>query len=682
MGTGISMSSVNKIKELAANGDYSLALDILEHQDLTKSLSPQFIKVCGEVYYENGRYDTARAALVKAHSMAPMGNKIIFSLIKVYLASGFYSLAETYYEIYKFNQNEKDAGTYRIEYMIAKAHRKPVKELYSILISANEIETDAYWSFEMLMLYAGMGNKEKFKTESEIFCAEYKSSPYVEKVNQIKNGKFNLKENIYCYPESEQADDDVNQQKVRDFEKKVLEKDDLRLHPKDPKITLMFADDEPVSSSAKFRQMLVVSRDKKELKKQAKEEKKDGQNVMGFLKKRISKKDEKAVQDMIAETEENPIDKEKLLDEVMNTDSDDASKEDTAENNVPENVFEIGFDKTVSEENEDNEKNDLDMMSEKDFDEDIDNFEFQQEDDVDAVIMVGVEDIETVEEVEATEIVENDEIVEEVEETETVEEVEETETVEETEETETVEEVEETETVEEAEETETVEEVEETGTVEEVEETETVEETEETKADEEEVVETDEVEVVGEVEKTENTEADDRIEESEDASFDIDEAMQSLEEYDISQEYEPEAEAEPGTEVEAEPDVEPEREAEAEPEPEREAEVEPEPEPEPEQEVEVEPDVEPERKTVKNDFPVFKSSLFPDYNRDEPPVTVRKKEKNNEEFEKADKQMEENLKKEEQLISETDELLARLGIELGTKYSGNTDFFNLHGNKD
>ena len=44
MSTGISMSSVNKIKELADNGDYSLALDILEHQDLSKSLSPQLLE--------------------------------------------------------------------------------------------------------------------------------------------------------------------------------------------------------------------------------------------------------------------------------------------------------------------------------------------------------------------------------------------------------------------------------------------------------------------------------------------------------------------------------------------------------------------------------------------------------------------------------------------------------------
>lgn len=73
---------------------------------------------------------------------------------------GFYSLANTYYEIYKFNQNEKDAGTYRIEYMLAKAERKPYKELYGILISANEKETSDIWDFEMLLLYKAMGNEE------------------------------------------------------------------------------------------------------------------------------------------------------------------------------------------------------------------------------------------------------------------------------------------------------------------------------------------------------------------------------------------------------------------------------------------------------------------------------------------------------------------------------------------
>ena len=122
MATGISMSSVNKIKELAENGEYGLALDILENQDLSKSLSPQFIRVCGEVYYENHKYHEARAALVRAHSMAPAGNKIIFSLIQLYLTMGLRTLADKYYEVYKFNlEGREDAGEIRLEYLFAKA---------------------------------------------------------------------------------------------------------------------------------------------------------------------------------------------------------------------------------------------------------------------------------------------------------------------------------------------------------------------------------------------------------------------------------------------------------------------------------------------------------------------------------------------------------------------------------
>ncbi len=67
-----------------------------------------------------------------------------------------------------------------------KAQRKSYKELYSILISANEMETNAEWDFEMLMLYAALEDWEKLNAESEIFCATYKGSPYIEKSKQTK----------------------------------------------------------------------------------------------------------------------------------------------------------------------------------------------------------------------------------------------------------------------------------------------------------------------------------------------------------------------------------------------------------------------------------------------------------------------------------------------------------------
>ena len=794
MGTGISMSSVNKIKELAASGDYSLALDILEHQDLTRSLSPQFIKICGEVYYENGRYSEARAALVKAHSMAPVGNKIIYSLIKVYLSEGFYSLVDTYYDIYKFNQDEKDAGTYRIEYMIAKAKRKSFKELYGILISANEAETDAAWDFEMLLLYAAMGNMEKLQSETEIFCATYKGSPYIENVNRLRDKSYDVEKTIYCYPASEQEDDSKEQEEIRTFEQKVLEADHLRMFPKDPKITLMVDDREPIPNSVKFKQMLLKSKEKKELKKQQKKEQQENEQSEEKKDKgkrfhigRLSKKEEAAIEEVIAETEKLQPDKDKLLDEVMaveenidSTQSEDIMKE-------PETAS------IVSE-----EKN-LDQISEESFDESLDDFDTSDiTDDFDTVLMVDPDALEQSEpEIETTVEKETAEP-----ETETIVE-------EETAEPETEEIVEkeaaesDTETVIEKENTEpeSEENTESEIVAEEAEYAEPAEPHEDAEVAEiaEQLAEEDETVLMEEPQISENEELSGDVSESEgkkDHKFDIDVAIQSLDEYkfdtddweddsfeqayedddiveisevpedlmldesdeDIIQseteeiEQEEDVEAEIIDEAEVNVDIEAEEPEQAEPEtteseqsetdayiPEETVDVTTEAFDEsvpdeldesaseviseqdydidlindaseteiseakifetddfeindpasknPETEVFEIKDSESEilEPVVENsanvngrkiDFPTFRSSLFPDYNSDKPPVVEHVKHEDIQE--EYDQKMAENLKKEEALISETDELLARLGIELGTKYASNTDYFNMH----
>ena len=345
MSTGISMSSVNKIKELADNGDYSLALDILEHQDLSKSLSSQFIRICGEVYYENQRYADARAALVRAHSMAPIGNKIIYSIIKLYLSMGFTSLAEHYYEIYQFNQREKDAGTYRIEYMIAKAHKKPVNELYSILVTANDMEASEEWDYEMLLLQAYIRNKDKFNAGCTEFRANYRNSTHLAELDDLMSDTTDLEAKIYCYPTVEIMDNDPEQKDVREFENKILADDDQRIHPDDAKIMIMVEDDAPVTSTMKFKQMWIRSKDKKEQKKEARREEQEDpyQKKKGFgLFGRMSKKEEELVEKEIEELSENKLDKEQLLEEVISKDPDE--KEDAAENKQSEEAATVSKD--------------------------------------------------------------------------------------------------------------------------------------------------------------------------------------------------------------------------------------------------------------------------------------------------------------------------------------------------
>lgn len=337
MATGISMSSVNKIKELAENGEYGLALDILENQDLSKSLSPQFIRVCGGVYYENHKYHEARAALVRAHSMAPAGNKIIFSLIQLYLTMGLRTLADKYYEVYKFNlEGREDAGEIRLEYLFAKADRKPVSELRAMLAAANDKEKAERWEYEHLLILAALKEQEKLKYEGEVFKATYKKSIYIDDVNELLAGTADPEKKLYCFPENETADDAAEDADTRKMEEKALEADDYRLNPTAPTITLMVENDEPVSGTMKIKQTLARNKakreEKKEKKKLAKAEAEsnvqntEGENSetasekhekRGFFKRRMSKQEEEEIMEALAGIKESNDDNTTLLNKIM-----------------------------------------------------------------------------------------------------------------------------------------------------------------------------------------------------------------------------------------------------------------------------------------------------------------------------------------------------------------------------
>lgn len=731
MSTGISMSSVNKIKELADNGDYSLALDILEHQDLSKSLSPQFIRICGEVYYENKRYPEARAALVKAHAMAPAGNKIIYSLIKLYLSMGFTQLAEHYFEIYTFNQANKDAGTYRLEYMIAKAHRKPVNELYSILVSANDVETDEEWDFEMLLLHAYIRNREKFDSACVEFRAHYKNSSHLYMLDKLMGGDVDLESMIYCYPDTEMSDDDPEQADTRANENKILEEDDLRMHPKDAKIMIMVEDDAPVTSSMKFKQMWIRSKDKKKQKKEARQEeensepKKKSRGLFGLM----SRKEEELVEQEMESLKNENLDKEQLLEEVISDTADDAgntakpelkamsSDSKKAPEGKSQDMTEISGELTpedaaVYNKDNDNEYEDSEPVEE-------DNYVIEEEPEEVVMVEVDGDDSDDVSDSASDRDSEDDTVVETFDpefegdfedgfeadaEPETLpDEPVESETFDFDKAFESLEEFEvDDENLEDLmEDAESQNDVEETAVEPGVEQNEPevdevsveiepeIEEEFEVDADSEPEFEEElevgaefTIEAEPETEEELTVEAEPEVEEefTIDAEAEIEdefetEAEPELEEYTIDAESEMEevpVEVEPEVkefEAEAELEIE-ETEAEAESEVEEEFTMEAEDKSEEKIAMETEPE-----KPKNNGFPVFKSSLFPDYNTENAALYDLSAEKDiNAEIEADEAKISESLKKEEDLIGETDRLLARLGIKFNTEFNSILNF--------
>ncbi|MBE5944567.1 MAG: hypothetical protein E7258_06575 [Lachnospiraceae bacterium] len=246
MGSGLSLASVNKIKELAEQREYGLALDIVDSQDLSKSLNPQFLRVCGDIYIYNNRYVDARKVLIMAHRLAPEGKRVMYSLTDLYLRMGYEDLAKQYYEIYLFDAEESSDETKQIKYIYAKAHGEDMEKLEGYLCPHYIHNLDYDWSFEAFLILSLRGNTEEADILALDYCATYKNSEYSTIIDSIKSGSDSAEKYFNVYLTKMVSDDDPEQADIREEEARLLEADWLRIHPKEAQITIEVDDYEEV----------------------------------------------------------------------------------------------------------------------------------------------------------------------------------------------------------------------------------------------------------------------------------------------------------------------------------------------------------------------------------------------------------------------------------------------------
>ena len=229
MSSGLSMTSVNKIKELAEAKEYSLAVEILDSQDLERSWNPQFLRVCGEVYENVGRSTDARNMYVKAHVMGPESNRILFSLISLYLKRGYFGLAERYAEQYKFNAKGAEQELKNIEYIIKKAEHSELSLLQGYLDPYYSHNMDEEWSFELFLLQTIQG------LDTDMLASDYKAtfrrSIRSEQIQSILDGEVSAEDLFWIYADAEHQDKDPAEEEIRALEAEQLKKDYIRMHP-------------------------------------------------------------------------------------------------------------------------------------------------------------------------------------------------------------------------------------------------------------------------------------------------------------------------------------------------------------------------------------------------------------------------------------------------------------------
>lgn len=274
MGTGLSISSINRIKELAEEKKYAEALEILETQNLDKSINPQFLRISGEIFRENKRYYDSRKYLLKSHQMSPQGTRIIFELIKLHLELGHYSLAERYYEEYQFYASAEDVQKDYVEYCMKKATGAEVKELASILVPILERMPEDQWNFEAVLLYDKLGRKDKALEECQYILENFKDSVYIQPVIEYIDDTLDVDRYFDVYPAKEQEDDAGIFGDLIGQEEKLLETDHLRMYPPEARIMVDVEDRDPVDVKP------VKDKEKKDKeKKKRKKQKHSDENI-------------------------------------------------------------------------------------------------------------------------------------------------------------------------------------------------------------------------------------------------------------------------------------------------------------------------------------------------------------------------------------------------------------------
>ncbi|MFQ9084762.1 MAG: tetratricopeptide repeat protein [Clostridium sp.] len=753
------MASVNKIKELANSREYSLALELVEHQDLTKSLNPQFLRLCGEIYIKNDRYKDARRCLIMAHRLGPESKRVLYTFVELYLRMGYFQLAKTYYDMYMFDANAYDSRD--MEYVWNKHEHADDYKTLEPLIAGYAHNLDYDWSFELYLLYKKEEKQNEAATLAELYHASFKNSDNSQIILDIEAGKVKVDTYFDIYADTEAVDDDPDMEALRAEEQELLAADDLRMHPKEAEITIMYEDSyTPAGSEKKVQKMLKKQereeqrKEKRLLKKQKQQEKAEAAAAAEAEKAETEvesateeKKDTEAeAPEIVADETEQKTSEETTVTEQETAEK--ASVTETSEQKTAEEASETEAEEPEKEKKkgffqrrkrkkheEESETTDADIEETKEVtseSEDVKPSEEPKESNSDIsseiaettgqaedmrhgkgtiakdVVVVDEDDgfeaeADTIEELASKEHVTQETETKEAEVTTAKKTTFEFQTVElapeDFEEEYEVDDFSETvddefgemkmpEPKPEIEET-----VEEEPEIEEIAE-ETVEEEPEV---EEEIEEPEVVEPEPEIEAEPEPEIEETVEESvkeePEAELEIEEtveeepeAEEEIEEPEVV-EPEPEVETEPELEIEETVEEEPEVEEEieepevVEPEPEVESESEPEieetvveeaveEEPETEEEIE-EPEEEPKEEfhvapfttkpeKKKLDFPVFKSSLFPDYHKE-----VKIVENNfNEIMEEAQDKMTENMQKEEQMQREAEALLASLGISI------------------
>ncbi len=176
---------LQRIRDLEKQGNYSLAADEIEGVNWKKVKSASTLCNVGKIMAKAERYEEAKQILLMAYDRASVGRSIVHELVEIALAEGNLQEAEEYFSEYQ-EIAPKDSKRYALEYQMAKALDKPLKEQIRILEALNKKEFSEEWLYELAVLYHKAGEDEKCVKACDNIALYFGEGEYVAKALELK----------------------------------------------------------------------------------------------------------------------------------------------------------------------------------------------------------------------------------------------------------------------------------------------------------------------------------------------------------------------------------------------------------------------------------------------------------------------------------------------------------------
>ncbi len=176
---------LDELKELVQLQNYPAAAEIADEVNWQKVRNAKTLCMVADVYEAVERYAACQDVLMQAYDHSSVGRNIVGRLCDIAIKSKDVAAAEEFYNEF-LELAPKDTQRYVFAYKIACLKNAPVSDRIAILEEFKEKEYSEMWAYELAVLYAQAGMREKCVEACDELILWFGDGEYVERALDLK----------------------------------------------------------------------------------------------------------------------------------------------------------------------------------------------------------------------------------------------------------------------------------------------------------------------------------------------------------------------------------------------------------------------------------------------------------------------------------------------------------------